>query len=80
MGDDSEWMKLPTDQKCEHKVLIMFLFLEYQVFILLRLLYLSSISLSHTHYSFIYLFKSPGLESEVKWLLRGSATLPEDFR
>ncbi|XP_062868509.1 cytoskeleton-associated protein 5-like isoform X2 [Trichomycterus rosablanca] len=20
MGDDSEWMKLPTDQKCEHKV------------------------------------------------------------
>lgn len=20
MGDDSEWMKLPIDQKCEHKV------------------------------------------------------------
>lgn len=20
MGDDSEWMKLPVDQKCEHKV------------------------------------------------------------
>lgn len=21
MGDDSEWMKLPADQKCEHKVM-----------------------------------------------------------
>lgn len=21
MGDDSEWMKLPIDQKCEHKVI-----------------------------------------------------------
>lgn len=20
MGDDSEWMKLPTDEKCQHKV------------------------------------------------------------
>lgn len=25
MGDESEWMKLPIDQKCEHKVSLSFM-------------------------------------------------------
>lgn len=29
MGDDSEWIKLPVDQKCEHKVRL-FLELKFQ--------------------------------------------------
>lgn len=36
MGDDSEWMKLPVDQKCEHKVaagMLVFVFLCFLSFL-----------------------------------------------
>lgn len=73
MGDDSEWMKLPTNQKCEHKVVSSHPGLIGVVFVAC-----DHVQLIFCHF---FIFSSiPGLESAVKRLHGGSAALSEDYR